>query len=70
MLIGRKIAYGIPRIIKEISQAPPGRQRLRLRADKPAVLFVKDKTGIRAFQLEDRKYAWVPLFEMGRNIRL
>lgn len=66
-----KVIWGIPGIIKPIRNAPEGRQRIRLRNNKCAELFVKTPEGIRRFVLENKEDCWWvnPKLEQGRNIR-
>lgn len=71
MQIGIKVVFCVPKVIKPIVGAPEGRQRLRLRECKSGRLFVKTKTGIREFILEDMGDYWFvnPHLEQGRNER-
>jgi hypothetical protein len=47
--------------------APPGRWRLRLRADNAAVLYVRTDSGTRAYWLEVSNGRWRAFGEFGRN---
>jgi hypothetical protein len=65
-----KIVYGVCEP-KPIFGAPEGRQRLRLRNNNWAKLFVKTPTAIRCFVLEDCGDRWFcnPRLEQGKNMR-
>jgi len=67
---GLKVVHGV-RDLKPIFGAPEGRQRLRMRNDVAAKLFVKTNDGIRCFCLEDCGDRWFcnPKLEHGRNVR-
>ena len=68
--IGIKIVFGV-RPPKPIAGAPDGKQRLRLRNNCAASLFVKTSEGIRHFKLEDLGDHWFcnQNLEQGRNLR-
>jgi hypothetical protein len=68
MKAGVKIVHGV-REPKPIIGAPEGRQRLRMRSDSIAKLFVKTSDGIRQFVLEDCGQTWRACFEQARNLR-
>lgn len=57
--------------IKPIHNAPPGKQRLRMRNNSVAKLFVRTADSIRCFVLEDRDHYWSvnPNLEQGANHR-
>lgn len=65
---GMKVVYGVCEP-KPIVGAPDGRQRLRMRSNGVARLFVKTPDGIRTFFLEDRGDTWFvnPRLEKGRT---
>jgi len=56
---------------RPIRGAPTGRQRLQLRRDEAAKLFIRTASGIRCFVLEDRGDHWFcnPALEQGSNAR-
>lgn len=66
---GKRLVIGV-RDPKPIDGAPEGKQRLRMRNDCFAVLFIKTAVGIRQFLLEDLKDRWLcsEALEQGRNI--
>lgn len=68
--IGKKVILGV-RDPKPIFGAPEGKQRLRMRNDRAANLFVRTANGIRHFILEDCGDRWFcnPKLEQGRNER-
>ena len=66
IVIGERCVFGI-QDPKKIIGAPEGRQRLRLRSNGFARLFVKTDDGIREFCLEDGGDHWRVGFETGRN---
>lgn len=65
-IVGWKIVIGVPSNLKNICPAPAGKLRLRLRGDKPAVLFAKFGQSFRVFHLRDETDKWVPV-EIGAN---
>jgi hypothetical protein len=65
---GLNLVFGV-RDMRPIYGAPPGRQRLRMRNDEFASLFVKTHRGIRHFMLLDCGDHWKPHAEQARNMR-
>ncbi len=67
---GVKAIFGM-REPMPIVGAPEGRQRLRMRNNSAAKLFVKTTDGIRSWVLEDKGDHWFvnPRLEQGRNLR-
>jgi hypothetical protein len=65
---GINVVYGI-REPKLIVGAPEGRQRLRMRNNSPAKLFVRTADGIRQFVLQDLGDRWFCYCEQGRNLK-
>lgn len=55
---------------RKITGLPPGKVRLRMRAQTFAVAYVKQPNGIRAFYLRHAGDQWEASFEMGRNLTL
>lgn len=70
IVVGMKVVFGV-REPKPIFGAPEGNQRLRMRNDSFASLFVRTATGIRHYKLEDFGDRWFcnPKLEQGRNFR-
>jgi hypothetical protein len=66
---GLSIVWGIPMDVKPIKYAPEGRQKVRFRSQRPAVLHVLTSDGVRQFRLVDRGDHWAPFAEFGRNLR-
>ena len=66
--LGRRIVFGV-RPPLPIINAPPGRQRLKMRNKSAARLYVKTDSSIREFVLEDRGDHWFvdPKLEQGSN---
>lgn len=69
---GIKVVFGIPKEIKQIVNAPPGKQRLKMRPRKFTSLYVKTDDGIQHYALEDRGDCWHvnPALRQGMNCRL
>lgn len=64
--IGRPIAFGVVpvRVIKGL---PEGKARLRMRQDEFVSVWVRTRTGIRRFYLEEVDDYWVPTMEAEAN---
>jgi hypothetical protein len=66
-ILARKIVFGITDPLP-LRGFPPGRARIRRRADAFALVFIRPpEGGIRRFAVEDRDGAWRPAFETGAN---
>lgn len=64
--IGRPIAFGVVpvRVIKGL---PEGKARLRMRQEEFVSVWVRTRTGIRRFYLEEVDDYWVPTMEAEAN---
>jgi hypothetical protein len=49
---------------------PPGKTRIRIRADDWVRIYVKDNHGIREWVVEEQDGFWIPGFQQGANLRL
>ena len=65
------LIWGVSDEIKPITDAPPGKQRIRMRRKDCAKLYVRDSKGIRSFILRDKGDHWEVDYDLGqgRNYR-
>lgn len=69
MTIGKPIVHGNAKPLP-LQGFPPGKYRIRLRANEWAKVFVKTPDGIKEFAVEEKDGKWTPGPEMARNSRV
>lgn len=65
--IGRQISFGVV-AMREIKGLPEGKTRIRMRQDEFVSLFVRTRTGIRWFFLEEVDDHWIAVCEQQVNL--
>jgi len=68
-VLGRKIVWAIPPGIKPLENAPEGRRRFKFRNNGVGRVFIKTKTGVGHYILEDKGDVW-GLIPQGVNQRV
>jgi hypothetical protein len=63
---GRNLVWGVVPI-KPVTDAPPGKMRIRLRNTAVGRAFIRDEGGIRHFVLADDGDHWSLIYEQGSN---